>query len=402
MLDGEPAAAEIIDATEIQHLVALLRADGYTVIAPTLHDGVISSAEIESADDLPAGWTARQTPGSYRLERRDDAALFGYVVGPHSPRRQLHPSRLKLWGARRDAAGEIILDDMEASPPRYAFVGLRGCELDAIGVQDRVFQSHDHADPDYASRRAAAFIVAVDCAEPASTCFCTSMGGDPGVDSQTTGSDQAGQSGQTAGIDARRHDLVLTELLDADSHRFIVRAGSAAGSRLLARLEHRKAEPAELEQRESILATARQAIGRTLDTRGLKESLQANAEHPRWDEIAERCLGCANCTLVCPTCFCSSVEEVGDLAGERAERWRRDDSCFTLDFSYIHGGSVRVSTRSRYRQWLTHKLAHWIDQFGTSGCVGCGRCITWCPVGIDITEEARVLASPPPATRPQG
>jgi Fe-S-cluster-containing hydrogenase component 2 len=128
-----------------------------------------------------------------------------------------------------------------------------------------------------------------------------------------------------------------------------------------------------------------------MDTSGIKELLYRNPEHPRWDDVAERCLACTNCTLVCPTCFCGSVEDVTDLVGETAERWRRWDSCFTLDHSFLHGGSVRSSTRARYRQWLTHKLASWIDQFGTSGCIGCGRCITWCPVGIDITEEVAAI-----------
>ena len=95
--------------------------------------------------------------------------------------------------------------------------------------------------------------------------------------------------------------------------------------------------------------------------------------------------------MVCPTCFCSSAEEVPDLDRQRSERWRRWDSCFTAEHSHLHGGSVRTSTRSRYRQWIVHKLSTWHDQFDTSGCVGCGRCITWCPVGIDITEEAHAI-----------
>ena len=132
-------------------------------------------------------------------------------------------------------------------------------------------------------------------------------------------------------------------------------------------------------------------MGRELDTTDIRELLYRNYEHPRWDEVAERCLACGNCTMVCPTCFCTTVEDVTDLAGEHVERHQRWDSCFTIDYSHIHGGAVRGSTRSRYRQWMTHKLATWIDQFGSSGCVGCGRCITWCPVGIDITEEARAI-----------
>ena len=127
------------------------------------------------------------------------------------------------------------------------------------------------------------------------------------------------------------------------------------------------------------------------DTFELKELLYANAESPIWDAVAERCLSCTNCTAVCPTCFCTSVEDVTDLSGDVAGRERVWDSCFNADFSYIHGGTVRGSTRSRYRQWMTHKLGSWIDQFGMSGCVGCGRCITWCPAAIDITEEAAAL-----------
>jgi Fe-S-cluster-containing hydrogenase component 2 len=132
-------------------------------------------------------------------------------------------------------------------------------------------------------------------------------------------------------------------------------------------------------------------MGRSMDTTDIKELLYRNYDHPRWRNVASRCLTCANCTMVCPTCFCTTVEDVTDLTGNQAERWRKWDSCFTVDFSYIHGGSVRASPESRYRQWMTHKLATWIDQFGTSGCVGCGRCITWCPVAIDITEEVRAI-----------
>ena len=123
----------------------------------------------------------------------------------------------------------------------------------------------------------------------------------------------------------------------------------------------------------------------------LQALLYRNYNNERWQDLAQRCLDCGNCTMACPTCFCSKVEDITDLTGDHAERWREWDSCFTMDFSYIHGGSVRATTRSRYRQWLVHKLATWLDQFGSSGCVGCGRCITWCPVGIDLTEEVRLI-----------
>ena len=147
----------------------------------------------------------------------------------------------------------------------------------------------------------------------------------------------------------------------------------------------------EAEMSEKLVKQAAAKMGRTLDTTDIKELLYRNSDHPRWDDAARRCLSCTNCTLVCPTCFCTTVEDVTDLSGGLAERRRRWDSCFTMDFSYIHGGYIRPSIKARYRQWMTHKLASWIDQFSASGCVGCGRCITWCPVGIDITVETAAI-----------
>ena len=227
----------------------------------------------------------------------------------------------------------------------------------------------------YAMRRQDAFIVAVNCGEAGGTCFCVSM-----------------QTGPKA---SSGFDLALTELLDGDSHHFLVEVGSKTGAELLEQVPHRPAADAHVAAAEAVVARTASQMGRSLDTDGIKELLQGNPDHPRWDEVAERCLTCGNCTMVCPTCFCTTVEDHSDLSGTSAERVRKWDSCFTMDFSYLHGGSVRSTARSRYRQWMTHKLASWFDQFGTSGCVGCGRCITWCPVGIDITQEAAAIRVDP-------
>src|SRR5262249_35805261 len=161
----------------------------------------------------------------------------------------------------------------------------------------------------------------------------------------------------------------------------VVEAGSPRGNEILTELDLREAQAAETGSAAAVVERTATSMGRSMNTQDIKDLLYSNLEHPRWDNVASRCLTCANCTMVCPTCFCMSVEDVTDLSGDHAERWRKWASCFTMDFSYLHGGSVRSSTRARYRQWMTHKLATWIDQFGTSGCVGCGRCITWCPVG---------------------
>jgi sulfhydrogenase subunit beta (sulfur reductase) len=355
------------------HLDQLLDAiarRGFRLIGPTVRDGAIIYDEISSSADLPAGWTDEQDGGTYRLRRRGDEALFGYNVGPQSPKRYLFPPSSLLSRVRsEDGVSFAAADDQQASP--LAFIGLRSCELHAIAIQDRVFLGGRHQDPIYADRREGAFIVAVNCGQAGGTCFCVSM--------------QTGPRAQSG------FDLSLTELLDDDRHEFLVEIGTARGAEVMSDVASRAAEAVDAETADQIVERTAASMGRQMDTSGIKDLLYANFEHPRWEEVANRCLACGNCTMACPTCFCFSVENVSDLAGTETELQRSWDSCFTMDHSYLHGGAVRVSNRSRYRQWMTHKLGTWIDQFGTSGCVGCGRCITWCPVGIDITEEVAAI-----------
>ena len=365
----------ILPSSGLDSLITLLRHQGRTVVGPQINNGAIVYDELQSVSDLPAGWTDQQDNGSYQLTRRDDNALFAYNVGPHSWKRFLHPERLRLWQAQRSDNGINVIENTE-SVPKYAFIGVRSCELHAIAIQDTVFLEGAFKDQDYALRRDNTIIIAVNCTQAGGTCFCASMGSGPGV---STG-----------------FDIALTELVECGEHRFLVQIGSDVGATLIAELKTDVAQESDLTAAEDLTARACSQMGRQLDTRDIKALLQRNPEHPQWDLIASRCLSCANCTMVCPTCFCSSTEDVTDLTGDHAERWRRWDSCFTMDFSYIHGGSVRQSTKSHYRQWMTHKLANWFDQFGSSGCVGCGRCITWCPVGIDITAEVAAIRATDP------
>lgn len=359
----------VITPDGLAGLITALRAQRFQVIAPTLRDQAIIYDEIETIADLPAGWTDVQDGGHYRVQRRQDAALFGYNVGPHAWKRFLHPPLVRLWRAERENGALKITDNAEPAA-RYAFLAVRSCELHAIAIQDRVFLEGPYVDPHYRARREGAFIIAANCGQAGGTCFCVSM-----------------HTGPKA---AEGFDLALTELLD-NEHRFLVEIGSERGAALLQLVPHRPVEEHDTAMAADAVARAEGNMGRRMRSDDVRELLQANLEHPRWDDVAERCLTCGNCTMVCPTCFCTAVEDENDLSGNVAERKRRWDSCFTMDFSYIHGGSVRSSARSRYRQWMTHKLASWADQFGTSGCVGCGRCITWCPVGIDITEEVRAI-----------
>ncbi|HYM91022.1 MAG TPA: 4Fe-4S dicluster domain-containing protein [bacterium] len=367
---GSPGPS-LLPVEGLETLCAVLRRRGYRLVGPTVRDGAIVYDEIQGPADLPVGWTDEQDGGTYRLKRRADQARFGYAVGPHSWKKFLFPSATRLWQARRTRDGGFETLENGEPAPRYAFIGVRSCELHAIAVQDRVFLEGAHPDPTYKARRENAFIVAVNCGQAGGTCFCVSM-----------------KTGPKATFG---YDLALTETLEGGRHAFVVEVGTERGAEVLNEVAHAEAGVEDLKAADRAVARAAAQMGRMMDTTGIKELLYRNYDHPRWDDVAGRCLTCANCTMVCPTCFCSTVEDTSDLTGEHAERWRRWDSCFTMDFSYIHGGPVRSSARSRYRQWMTHKLATWIDQFGTSGCVGCGRCITWCPVGIDITEEVRAI-----------
>ena len=360
----------VIDREGLNRLIQTLIGRGYQVVGPTVRDEAIVYDNVFSIEDLPAGWTDEQEGGTYRLKKRSDDALFGYTLGPHSWKRFLHPPERRLWQAQKDSLDFDIVPE-QPDNTKYAFLGMRSCELHAIAIQDKVFIQSPHTDLHYQSLRQNALFVAVNCGQAGNTCFCVSMQTGPKV--------EAG------------YDLVLTEILDDSHHSFLIEAGSEAGKNILKEVKAGPAGAGEIKKAEEIVTNTAKQMGRAMETGNIKELLYENLEHPAWGEIAERCLSCANCTMVCPTCFCSTVEDVTDVAGDHAERWQKWDSCFTMDFSSIHGGAVRNSTQSRYRQWMTHKLASWQDQFDTSGCVGCGRCITWCPVGIDLTREVAVI-----------
>ncbi len=370
--DGESGGpAWQLPASGLARLHELLQAAGYQVIGPQVVNGAIVLRELASADELPFGWGVTLAPGGYRLRRRDDDAAFGHSAGPGSWKQFLHPPREQLWSARRTADGEYSVAAAPRGDAKLAFLGVRPCDLRAIQIQDQVLGAGTHEDSAYASRRSSVFVAAVNCTEPGETCFCTSMGTGP----------QAGPG----------YDVLLTELAGRGEHIFIVESGSPAGAEMLAELEPRPADPGAVHKARAAVSEAAGKMGRAMQTDGLRDLLAGSHDAARWEDVAGRCLTCGNCTMACPTCFCTTVEDVTDLSGDHAERWQSWASCFDLDFSYLHSGPVRPSAESRYRQWLTHKLGTWYDQFGTSGCVGCGRCIVWCPVGIDITEEVAAL-----------
>ncbi len=349
-----------------QQLLDTLRASGYRCVGPTVRDGAIVFDEINDVSELPAGYRDHQAPGEYRLTQEGGQRLFAWANGPQALKPRLFAPREVRWEVNFADRSAPEFRAVEAPVEAAAVIGVRACDLAALDLLDRHFLE-GMADVPYQHRRAALLLVAVNCTHPAATCFCASTGDGPAA--------------------TRGYDILLDEL----DTGFIVTAGSASGRSLIATLP---LGPVSAEQRaEAAAATdaASAAQTRSLPSRNLKESLFARLDHARWAEVGERCLACGNCTSVCPTCFCFSAEDEVTADGTHSRHVHQWDSCFTAGHSYLHGFILRSDAPLRYRQWLTHKLGGWHDQYGRSGCVGCGRCISWCPVGIDITEEAGAI-----------
>jgi ferredoxin len=356
---------------DLQKLFQYFGKQGIENIGPVLRDGVIMLDTLYAFEDMPSGYVESLGKGSYSLEKsEDDSALFQHTLGPQSFKKFLNPLKRKLWTASKKD-GRFEIHQNNEKPKNRAFWGVRSCDLSAFAILDKVFINDRYSNVTYRENRNHSWIIAVNCLFPSANCFCHSM--------------------QTGPRSREGFDFALTELEEADQYIYVCETGSVRAKELAHTLGFDKASSsliATVDQRTEEVA---QSMSRTFDPEETAALLKEKLEHQEWGEVAQRCLSCANCTMVCPTCFCSTTEDITDITGEHTERWLRWDSCFTSDFSFIHGGVIRNSTKSRYRQWLTHKLSSWYDQYGSAGCVGCGRCITWCPVGIDLVEEVEKL-----------
>lgn len=362
-------AHHVLSKSALQQLIDALRTRGYRVQGPTVHDGSVVWDTILSVSDLPIGWRDQQEPARYRLEQTGSQDIFGVVHGPQSLKPFVFAPREPLLQIERTKGGFAARQTAPQSG-KVAIVGARACDVAGLAIQDRIFLKDAYRDPYYAARREGLFLIAVNCTRALPTCFCASMKTGPRA---------------KAGF-----DLAMTEVDDM----LLIEAGSEAGSDLLSDLSLSPAPRELIDEAATRIEACGHSQVRRLEHTRMPQALYDAHEHPRWDDVAGRCLACTNCTMVCPTCFCHAVEETPDLSHQRTEHARLWDSCFTQEHGYIHGKNIRPTIKDRYRMWLTHKLASWIDQFGMSGCVGCGRCITWCPVGIDLTEELPALLTP--------
>ena len=339
----------------IRSLLALLREDGFRIVAPSHTGGTVTLAEIADPDELAVGLALEAGPGRTRVI--SSPAMFGSIGGPESMKRWQHPAQKLIWQGERGKEGFTGSAVVEESAGPVAFFGVRACDLAGARVLAKAVR-RPLGEQD--------LVISLRCTSSAPTCFCTTMG---------TGPDVAPEAA----------DLILTEVLEP-KHRFIATAASDRGSALLARVDAKPATEADVKAADQLVAAVAASMAKAFDPQEARMVLDRPTTSG-WEEVGARCMACGNCTAVCPTCFCVTVVDRTDPAATKAERIMKWDSCYTPGFSEMHGGPVRSQISSRYRQWVSHKVSWWWEQFGTAGCVGCGRCIVWCPVGIDIRKE---------------
>lgn len=362
-----PMAKQFLEKTALDSLIQVLLKQDYIVMGPQLQHNAIVYDVLTRSDQLPRGIRDKQNPGSYELEQSDENSLFNWANGPQAVKPLTFAPQEPLWSSRKDAAGELQFLEHRPEDKSIAILGVRACDLAALAIQDKHFLDPNAPDPYYQQRRKNLFLIAVNCSSPAQTCFCAATGDGPFAN---TG-----------------YDIVLTEL----ENGFIISSGSDKGKDVVSRLSTSSITDSQQDLAKQQYQSAVAAQTRKLPDVDLPLTLLSQLEHPHWDDIGKRCLACGNCTSVCPTCFCHSEHDEQQLDGSSSAHQRQWDSCFNREHSYIHGIVIRPEAKTRYRQWLTHKFANWVKQYGQSGCVGCGRCITWCPVGIDVTQELAVL-----------
>ena len=281
--------AQFLARDALQALIGVLAARGYRVIGPQVRDGAIVYADLAQVADLPQGWRDVQAPGSYRLSSSDSVRYFAWANGPQAIKPYLFAAQEPLWRARKTEDGFQVEAMMPDARP-LAFIGVRACDLAALALQDRVFLGGTYVDPYYEARGAEMLLIAVHCSHAAATCFCASTGDGPRAE---------------AGF-----DLALSELDDG----FVLEIGSELGRGIAVLLPLVPASAGQIHAAQAQVEAAVQSQTRTLPSRNLRDLLFANLEHPRWDDVAARCLSCGNCTLVCPTCFCHAESEVPALS----------------------------------------------------------------------------------------
>ncbi len=324
--------------------------------------------KLVGAYDLYGPVAAKKNQTIFRkIEKAEDLKL-DYDSTMTSPRSLIYPARQDLCTIDRKTHQHKTVTQVRAK--KRIIFAIHPCDMHAISILDRTFLG-DFKDFYYGELRRETLTVVLNCSKACAQGFCASMGTGPFLQLE------------------QGFDLVLT----AKSKNYLVECGSERGKRLVEKASGlRKARRNDLAEKEDIESRAKKTFAKGLETIGLPDLLMRNLDHPVYERTADRrCLGCTNCTMVCPTCYCYNVEDHTELELRTTTRERHWDSCQELNFARVHEGNFRSSRRARLRQFVTHKLATWLEQYGCFGCVGCGRCMTWCPTGIDLTEIAKEI-----------
>ena len=341
----------------------------WTVLAPALRDGIWTYVPV-------AGTEADPTLGHVTPE---DLTL-GHPNTVQPPKGQALPQREVFFTFEQTPEGQRLTPLVPRPEPRVV-LGVRPCDGHGRGHLDQVF-SEEHPDAYYQARRAALAYVGLACNRPPSRhCFCTSVGGSP-----------FGEEGL---------DVLMVDLGD----RYLVRALTPVGEALMAAGQGVLGEvdaddQAEAERlRLAALAHPQRVVA---EPQAVPERLKAGFGSALWDRLAQPCIGCGICTFLCPTCHCFDInDEVAGQSPVSGSRVRTWDSCQFPDFTmHSSGHNPRADLGARLRQRVCHKFQYFFENYGTFQCTGCGRCITGCPVGIDIIAVVNQVSAEAAAEQP--
>ncbi len=355
-----------LSRNNFQSLIDYLVEQDYSVIAPTIKQDAIHYQPIHHIDEMVCSYHEQSSAGSYQLVKDQSGKYFNWSNGVSCLKPWFFKPHETLWQL-----------NLNKTPPQYqaiipkeqkkAFIGVRACDLAALQLQDQHFLQDKYLHQQYHANRQQSIFIAVHCAAPSTNCFCTSTEDGPEC--------------------SQGFDIVMTELESG----FILQGENTFSQKLIDHLPVETVSKQSWQEQDDILKRAKQKIQRAFNPEKVAKKLQQRLHDNIWQDIAEKCLACGNCTLVCPSCFCSKQGDEMPLAGNKVEHIQYWDSCFSEQHSYLGGIVIHQNIADRYKQWINHKLNWWFEQYGRSGCVGCGRCISWCPTGIDFFQQARAL-----------
>ena len=293
----------------------------------------------------------------FRRISSGDQAILDYNNSSIPPKEVLFPRSEKLFCYCGEAGGVQLADQIDEA--KKVVFGIRPCDAKSFLLLDKVFNGDQYVDPYYLNRRNNTVLVGLGCNQPAATCFCAALGGGPFY-----------QEGL---------DILLTDIGD----QYLVEVLTERGGELLSEMDLPAAGQEAQDTARAVKESA--ACSSIVDLGGLKYRLDVNFYDPIWATLAEKCLGCAACTYSCPTCHCFDI--VDEVAGKEGCRLRNWDACMFPQFT-LHGSghNPRPSGKERFRQRVMHKFKYFVDNYGATACVGCGRCIVNCPVNLDIRQ----------------